>query len=416
MKVTELNEELIKEIESTSLYLIRAINSYRNKIEHKKKKKKIGASMSTPISQSTVSKMLSESNVDESDDPYGNLSVTEAKELCAAMGTTLGNVLLEYEQHIAQDSKVYDKSNSQEYSAVKADPDIPEQCNNIPGQEMTIYPACLFSENDSLTNDISDPMFRPWFGKYYCYFFSTVSDESDCFEGKLEIPETPGSGCCHVRFGFVYNQAENLRKDYYGQLVLSKKQDGGAYCTLINHDDQGEITYLVMANPAVNNSQVCCVVAFVATISAGKGTKRPCVERMIISRVPLDGKEFEIAKAHLLFNDKYIRITEDNFRRLLDHKDLPASFKKRFAGFENPFDAPFLAEYLPKMAIIPESWVKSLTGYSDREHQKIIDLIRLYSEAPKYNKIRQKTSETDIYNLFRHKYKTRSRAVKDKVK
>ena len=413
MKVTELNEELIKEIESTSLYLIRAINSYRNNNEHKFTHVQIGANMAKPKSQGTIAKMLSESNVQKLEDIYGNLSVSEAKELCAAMGTTLGNVLLEYERHIAQDSGVYDKSHSQEYFAPKVDQDIPEQCHNIPGQETTIYPACLFSKNDSLTNDISDPMFRPWFGKYYCYFYSTVSDESDCFEGELEIPEAPANGCCHVRFGFVYNQVENLRKDYYGQLVLSKKQDGGAYCTLINHDDQGEITYLVMANPAINNSQVCCVVAFVATISAGKGTKRPCVERMIISRVPLDGKEFEMAKAHLLFNDKRIRITEDNFCKLLENKDLPATFKKRFADYKNPFDAPFLAEYLPKMAIIPESWVKSLNGYSEHEHQKIIDLIRLYSEAPKYNKIRQKTSETDIYKLFRQKYKSKSHSDKE---
>lgn len=412
MKVTELNEELIEEIRKTSLYLIGAINFYRNKKEHKFTHEKIGTNMSKPRSQSTVSKMLSDSNVDKFEDQYGNLSVSEAKEICSAMGTTLGNVLFEYEQHIAQNSGVYDKNHSQEYSAAKADQDIPEQCHNIPGQETTIYPACLFTENDSLTNDISDPMFRPWFGKFYCYFFSTMSDESDCFEGELEIPETPGNGCCHVRFGFVYNQAENLRKEYYGQLVLSKKQNGGAYCTLINHDDQGEITYLVMANPTVNNSQVCCVVAFVATISAGKDTKHPCVERMIISRVPLDGKEFEMAKAHLLFNDKRIRITEDNFRKLLESKDLPATFKKRFADYKNPFDAPFLAEYLPKMAIIPESWVKSLNGYSDHEHQKIIDLIRLYSEAPKYNKIRQKTSETDIYKLFRHRYKSKTHRAK----
>ena len=412
MKVTELNKEFIEEIKRTSLFLIEAINFYRNKKDHKFTHTKIGANMSPRRDQSTISKMLLKSNVENLMDPYGNLSISEAKELCAAMGTTLGNVLLEYEQHIAQDSGVYEKTNSPEYSEVKADQNIPEQCHNIPGQETTIYPACLFSENDSLTNDISDPMFRPWFGKYYCYFYSTMSDESDCFEGKLEIPESPSNGCCHVRFGFVYNQAENLRKDYYGQLVLSKKQDGGAYCTLINHDDQGEITYLVMANPAVNNSQVCCVVAFVATISAGKGTKRPCVERMIISRVPLDGKEFEMAKAHLLFNDKRIRITEDNFRKLLENKDLPATFKKRFADYENPFDAPFFAEYLPQMAIIPESWVKSLSGYSDHEHQKIIDLIRLYSEAPRYNKIRQNTSEIDIYNLFKHKYKSKSRASK----
>ena len=151
MKVTELNEELIKEIESTSLYLIRAINSYRKNKKHKFTHKKIGASMSTPISQSTVSKMLMESNVDDSDDPYGNLSISEAKELCAAMGTTLGNVLLEYEQQFAQDSGGYDKDNSQEYSVKKTTTNIPEQCYNIPGRETTIYPACLFSENDSLT-------------------------------------------------------------------------------------------------------------------------------------------------------------------------------------------------------------------------------------------------------------------------
>lgn len=311
MKVTELNEELVREIMDTSLYLIRAINFYRGRKEHKFTHVKIGANMSKVKQQSTVSKMLLESNIPDLADKYGNLSVTEAKEICSAMGTTLGNVLLEYEQHIAQNSEVYDKKQPQEYSAVGLSTNIPEQCHNIPGQEATIYPACLFSENNSLTNDISDPMFVPWFGKYHCYFFSTLSSEDICFEGELEIPQKPRNGCCHVKFGFVYDRKDNLRKEYYGQLVLSKKPNGGAYCTLINHDDQGEITYLVMANPTVNNSHVCCVVAFVATISAGKDTKHPCVERMIISRAPLDGKEFEKAKAHLLFNDKYIRITED---------------------------------------------------------------------------------------------------------
>lgn len=412
MKVTELNEELIQEIKDTSLYLIRAINSYRSRKPHKFTHEAIGTNMSKAISQGTVSKMLSESNIPDLANKYGNLSVTEAKKICAAMGTTLGNVLLEYEQHVAQNSRDYDIKQNQEYSAIEKFTNIPEQCKNIPGQETTIYPACLFSENDSLTNDISDPMFAPWFGKYYCYFFSTLSSEDICFEGELEIPRKPSNGCCHVKFSFVYDRKNDLWKEYYGQLVLSKKPNGGAYCTLVNHDDQGEITYLVMANPTVNNSRVCCVVAFVATISAGKDTKHPCIERMIISRVPLDGREFNKAKAHLLLNDKYIRITEDSFRVLLDSEEIPTSFKQRFNEYINPFDAPFLAEYLPKMAVIPESWVKSLAGYSEIEQQGIIDLMRLYSEAPKYNKIRQKTAENDIFMLFREKYESRVEASK----
>lgn len=94
MKVTELNEELIEEIKSTSLYLIRAINSYRNNKDHKFTHTKIGANMSTPISQSTVSKMLSEANVDESENPYSNLSISEAKELCTANhGLNIGSLM-----------------------------------------------------------------------------------------------------------------------------------------------------------------------------------------------------------------------------------------------------------------------------------------------------------------------------------
>lgn len=114
----------------------------------------------------------------------------------------------------------------------------------------------------------------------------------------------------------------------------------------------------------------------------------------------------------MLLNDKYIRITEDSFRVLLDSEEIPTSFKQRFNEYINPFDAPFLAEYLPKMAVIPESWVKSLAGYSEIEQQGIIDLMRLYSEAPKYNKIRQKTAENDIFMLFREKYESRVEASK----
>lgn len=404
MKVTALDDELINEISNTSLYLIRAINFYRRRPEHRFTHTQIGRNMQK--AQGTVSKMLSESNISSRENIYGNLSITEAKKICSAMNTTLGNVLFEYEQHIAQNSPTYDKNPPQEHLAVDSFQSIPVQHHNTLSQRSVSYTIGLFSENDTLTNNAGDPMFIPWFGKYHCYFFSTLSTEQECFEGELEIPKSTEGDCCQVRFSFVYDKKGNLRKEYYGQLVLSKKQNGGAFCTLINHDDQGEITYLVMANPTVNNSRICCIVAFVATISAGKDTKHPCVERMIISREPLDGKEFEIAKTHLLFNDKYIRITEDGFCKLLKSAELPASFKDRFAAFGNPFDAPFLKEYLPKMAIIPESWVKSLTGYSEYEHQMIIDLMRLYSEAPKYNKIRQKTSENDIYMLFKQKFES----------
>lgn len=105
MKVTELNEELACEIKETSLFLIRAINFYREK--HRITHSKIADQMS--ISQGTVSKILSEKNIDQKDNKYGNLSVSEARKICKAMGATLGVVLSEYEQQFAQYSTDYAK-------------------------------------------------------------------------------------------------------------------------------------------------------------------------------------------------------------------------------------------------------------------------------------------------------------------
>lgn len=404
MKVTELNEALIKEITETSRYRIGAIKAYMKK--HRYTQKFLAQQLS--LEQGTISKMLNENNIDKLSDIYGNLSYQDACRLCEAMDSTLGAVLHEYDQQNAQNSSKYDENGPQEYSVHKMIGNIPEQCNNIPGGAYTVYPSCLFAEGDNLVNNINDPMFLPWFGTYHCYFYSTLSSEDVCFHGVLDIPRTSPNGCCHVRFNFTYGKRADLHKEYYGQLVLSKKQNGGAYCTLVNHDDQGEITYLVMANPAVQNKHVCCILAFAATISGGKGTHHPCVERMIISREPLDGPNFELAKVHLLLNDKHIRITEDSFRAMLESDDLPESFRQRFPDREHLFDVPPLSDYFPRIAVIPEHWVKGLPGYTEQEHQKIIDLMRLYSLAPRYNKIKEKTAENDIYMMYKEAFEKES--------
>lgn len=322
MKVSEIDHVLMTEIAERSKYLISAINAYRGK--HKFTQSMLAKRLS--CEQGTISKFLSHKNIYNWDSPYGNLSLKEARRFCAAMDTTLGAVLYEYDQHIAQNSLQYDKKSSEEYLLNVSSDSIPSRCNNIPDNELPIFPSCLFDENDNLTNINTDPMFIPWFGTYHCYFYSTLSTEDVCFHGILNIPQTSSTGCCSVNFEFIYNEETKRQKKYYGQLVLSKKTNG-AYCTLINHDDQGEIVYLVMANPAVKNIHVCCVLAFAVSISGGKDTNHPCVERMIISREPLDGRDFEIVKAHLLLNDKYIRITEDSFKALLEVDDLPESFK-----------------------------------------------------------------------------------------
>ena len=400
MEVSEMNDILLKETIDISAYWIKAIRSYMH--EHGFTQKRLAQRL--PWNQATISKKLSDKNIGKLEETYWYLSFQDANRICGAMDSTLGAVMYEYDQHNIQNSCYYAPNKPQEYLPQSLAKTIPEQCSSILSEDISAYPSCLFAEEANLVNKKADPMFSQWFGKYYCYFFSTLSTENECFEGTLEIPKLPMEGCCHVDFSFSYGKKRNRHKRYYGQLVLSRKRNGGAYCTLVNHDDQGEITYLVMANPIVNNGSVCCVVALVATISGGKDTKHPCSERMILSRVPLSGPRFEMAKAHLLLNDKYIRISEDAFRNMLKEDDLPQEFVQWFDGDSSPFERDPLARYCVKTAIIPESWAKSLTNFSDTDQQKIIDFLRLYSSAPKYNKIKQKTAEYDIFNLFRDEF------------
>lgn len=399
MEITKLNEILSKENVDVSVYWIKAIRTYMHK--HGFTQKQLAQRLCW--TQATISKKLNEKNMGNLSETYWYLSFQDACRICNAMDSTLGAVMHEYDQQNIQNSHDYASIKSQEYLVQSMRENIPEQCSNIPSEESTVYPSCLFADDANLVNKKTDPMFSPWFGTYYCYFFSTISSENECFEGTLEIPKLPMEGCCHVEFSFAYGKKRNRHKKYYGQLVLSRKHNGGAYCTLVNHGDQGEITYLVMVNPIVNNGSVCCVTALVATISGGKDTKHPCAERMIISRVPLQGPRFELVKAHLLLNDKNIRITEEAFLRMLNAEEIPQEFKQRYQT-EHPFDEKPLSDYLTRTAIIPESWVKSLTSFSEENRQKIIDLLRLHSSAPKYNKIKQKTTEYDIFNLFREEF------------
>lgn len=378
-------------------YLIRAIHAYRSKIGLSQDD--LGSRLNW--SQGKVSKKLSEKNASAETLPTNKiLTFSEACLCCSAMDSNLGDVLTEYSQQTAQNPAIYSKAGFHEDITINNTEIIPVHHEIIP-QRYQSFPAYIFDSNDSLVNNISDPMFRYWFGQYHCYFYSTLSSEDTCFHGLLDILPSSNTGCCNVTFKFAYDKKEDHYKEYYGQLILSKKTDG-AYCTLINHDDQGEITFLVMMNPTIKNTRICCVLAFVLTISGGKDTNRPCVERMIISREKLEGKNFELAKSHLLLNDKYIRISEDDFIKFLSRADIPEAFKKRFATYESPFDA--LADYTCKIAIIPETWVKSLPGFSEQQQQAIIDLMRLFSIAPRNNKIKQIPAEKDIFEMFKSAY------------
>ncbi len=398
------NRPATKEELEANRYLVNAIDTYRkrHRITQKQLKERLSLAQK---SQAHISRRLSMRH--ETDDPMllsELMTFYEAMSYCSAMETSLDNVLKEYNESFAEKVPNY-QANTKDIqkgsdSILKGSDPILESDEFIPEDILPTFPSRIFKPSDSLTNSIEDPLFQCWFGVFHCYFYSTLSVEDRCFHGIMTIPEESNNGYCNVNFDFTYDNEGRRHKKYQGQLILSKKTSG-AYCTLANCNDQGEISYLVMSNPAIKNKRVCCVLALVLTISGGKDTNHPCVERMIISREELNGDNFELAKSHLLLNDKFIRISEDDFVRLLKDEHIPDSFRKCFCRLSTPFEYPSFNGYLCQMAVIPEAWIKSLPGYSEREHQKLIDLMRLYSIAPKLNKIKQKAAENDIFDMYK---------------
>ncbi len=331
------------------------------------------------LSQGYISKLLNPNRVNKNKELVP-LPYADACNICAAMDSSLPEVLSSYQQN-TQYSNKYSPSSTQEY----------------PSQNIILPP------DGNLISDINDPLFRKWLGTYHCYFYSTLSTEDVCFHGTMEITPQQDENICHVHFAFTYDDEHELQKEYNGQLFLSR-QTRGAYCTLLNNEDQGEASFLVMADPGIKNKKVCCVICMVATISGGKGTNHPCVERMIISRTELSGPKFALAKVHLSLNDKNIRIREGALLDFLSDDRLPASFRKHYLK-DGPASGRLLfSEYPVDIMEIPESRIKSFTACTPIEQQMIIDIFRTYDLSPKYNKIKETTAENDVFRMFQKEF------------
>ena len=283
------------------------------------------------------------------------------------------------------------------------------------------------SRTSNLISDVRNPEFSQWFGKYYCYFSSTSSTEAgkrrnetfdkssdneemkellDCstsdyiFCGILDIHDESKSkdGLCHVDFKFLSNPKKRRIKRYSGILTLSA-QTKAVFCELISND-QGEKTYSIFEKQDLGPefSHVQCCIAMVLTYSSKCHRRRPCCERMIISRkmIKENTREYDTMKAYLLMNDNKIRITKRKYGELI--KEIEQSTDQDLQSIKQYF--PNLQSLkgntvkIEECAFIPESEIYNLHLLTDIQKQKFEVLLRLYSIAPWYCKT--KATKTDM--------------------
>lgn len=420
-----------------SLYIMKALGWFIGMHKDIKKNEIAGKMNIDPavISRAVISPKEADSINKENYKDYNKrlIDVERATKICRCMNTTLENVLYYYQfRKILVNSTELDKLEkltnklTDSLNGQESLEQVMDCVRDLGFQNVNISPNMMFDSSNLISN-VEHPDFTPWFGKYYCYFSSTSSEEAgkkrkqqfdrlgndpelkellECapedyiFCGILNIHSRDEfiDHLCHVDFKFLANPTKKLIKRYSGTLTLSANTKA-MFCELANHE-QGEKSYFIFEKQDSGNAQpdVKCCVAMVLTYSSKVHRRRPCCERMIISSSEIrEGtEEYETMKAYLRMNDSIIRITDWGYEELI--KDIKQSEDPELLKIADIF--PNLQSLdgknavLEKCAFIPESVIYTFNSLTDSQKRKFEILLRIHSIAPWYCKT--KATKADV--------------------
>ena len=333
-----------------------------------------------------------------------HLLLSDIQDICAAMNTSLGNVLYCYEhQDLIENNPTL----------------IPVLSNSTLTFPPTI--TSIHSERSSLINSPSEDPFKRWFGTYYCYFPSTDSNEitarkkrhagklssmdnkdelldlfSDdhIYSGILSISPSESSiaSHCSAHFRFMVNPEQPFVKEYDGIVTISLKKK--AIFIELKSEKEAELAYIIFDDQFTMN--VHCAIGQVLTISSRELHHRPCSTRIFISdtKIEPDSPLYQIMKANLMMHDKHIRIDEFGYSLVLD--DLRTSGNDEAIAIANKYkDLESLKSIgdvqIRKCAYISEGFF-DLTHFSKTQNLTFETALRQHSIAPWNAKTNSKTA------------------------
>lgn len=416
------------------LHIMKALGWYiqlhRGNIKKKDIAKKLHLDPSV-ISYSIINpknaNIINENNYEESGKRI--ISIPRAKQICECMNTTLENVLYYYQfkSTLVNMTKI-DKLENLTNNLTNKQELSNEMINDFvtPIWEQINPTVHLQNQVNNLISNANHSDFKPWIGRFYCYFSSTSSDEIDekrkiCFPKNIDNPElkelfacttsdhifcgimdvynkASKDSLCHVDFKFLANPEKLFIKKYSGILTLSAVTKA-VFCELASQE-QGEKSYIIFEKQDLGKGQphVGCCMAMVLTYSSKVYRRRPCCERMILSSdiIKEGTDEYETMKAYLRMNDKMIRITQWGYNELL--KDIKLSTDNELKEIIEKFpDLKSLGGQnvtIENCAFIPESMIRTLHSLTPMQKQKFEVLLRKHSIAPWYSKTKADKAET----------------------
>lgn len=300
------------------------------------------------ISQSTLSKIL-----------QGNTSISliNAVQICKVLKEDIADMLSMDERNVMYESNINTDASSQ-----------------------------LIYRGDN-------PVFRAYLGEYYCYFFSTISNEDRLIPGKLELkPTQSGSRCIATMVLETGKTGENgklITKCYEGDMIISTSMNA-AYCTVVN-EEIGEICYFIFRYSQINYEKLMCRLAIVLTVSAGDN-RIPTAHRMLISRKKMGSILDDYLSGQLHLNGSDILLEPENVKLMREDANMPQWFKDNFDKF---ISTTALQYYRAQELIVRASHAPK------KDKNEFICLLRKYSSAPKYTKVSAKADEF-VYELVKN--------------
>lgn len=251
----------------------------------------------------------------------------------------------------------------------------------------TVSDSVLISRPDN-------PAFRGQKGLFYIYFCSTDKYENEIVHGVLNIDEEGDNCTAELRIGnniFSKSGFGAVSKDkiYKGNVSISILQK--AVFINLTSEKLGERCQIICPHLSINDDKrkLKCNMGVATTISAGAHNRIPTVHRIFMTRDKLSEIGEREIHGQLLLNKDRIHISEEKFLEMCE-KENPGN------KFVECFEQHSLKQvyYEINEDSFKDLLVQDATGFHD------LSIMRLYSDAPRNNKI----SSSMVGNLFHGLY------------
>lgn len=246
-----------------------------------------------------------------------------------------------------------------------------------------------------------DGEFEKYLGKYYCYFYPTISSETEqeILQGTLSFSLDSHTKECLASFVIPMEDSEDENEDkepkeYKGRLILSVSYNC-CYCYLVN-EKFGEISFLMFEGFSTNIQKLSCRMVAALTPSAG-GTRDATCLRMFLSRRKLSKKGIEVVSPHLTMNSAEIIISEPDLLNFFEKMDVPENFQKTIKSLTVPDNF-----YILREEHFRGFGKRNMSGYDKKE---FITKIRENSYSKNYYKIGKTVDDL----LYKYMYKSKNK-------